>query len=539
MENLVHESFGNVNTPFQKATLKQFMDNCQINEAKAYMVKYFCCSGKSIYFYDYLRKDIEQYSFAEFKETRVPKDFKCPIIEQGKLEQFVLQTWFLNQFGRECCTTMEVNKPIAYTDNGNYYINLFKGFLHKNRPAQFTEFQMTGVAKVWQHINHVWASDNQVMFAYLKNWVSHMVAGRKMKTCLYLKSGQGTGKSIITEFLQHMVLGEKITHMTKNTKCVSGQFNGELQSKILLILEELPVANVNDWNKLSNDLKTFITNSTIDIEFKGKDKIEVPNILNVILMSNNNALRIDVDDRRTVMPDISNKYKGNHEYFDDLAQYVSDMAVGEAFYFDCLAHAQANPKFNEKIIPHTQNKQDLIVDNLHTLYDFIKFEFIKKGLGINCTFSEFYAKYITYNTMHNNKAEESKPRVSKLLDEIGIEVKAMAQNIKHVVVHASALKSIYLKRKWIHELDDIPLDQGPVKQAPEQVVEQVVEQAVEQDEESEEEPAKPVKSVDITAVKAKLAKTQKLIDNLGQDLKRTTKNAPPDEDVDDTFLILF
>lgn len=469
MDNFSHENFGNVTAPYQKTTLKQFLDNGQIEEAKAYMVKYFALCGKKIFFYDFFHKYVDVYTFAEFKETRCPKEFKCPVVVGSKVEQFVIQSWFLNEFGRDCATTVQVNKPLAFTENGVHYINLFKGFMHKVKPEAFTDFQKTGVQKIWRHIHDVWASENATIFAYLRNWISHMVAGKKMKTCLYLKSGQGTGKSIITEFLQHMVLGQDIVHVTKDIKCISGSFNGELQSKVLLILEELPVENKGEWNKLANDLKVYITNASIRIEQKMKDAIEVPNILNIILMSNNNSLRVDSDDRRTVMLDVSNKYKGNHEYFDTLLQYTLDEEVGNAFYFDCLTHAQANANFKEQIIPQTQSKQDVIVENLHTLYDFIKFCFIQHKQGIDMPFSDFYDQYSGYCSTSATKLHvDSKIRVSKLLADISIDIVRKTNNVRYVEVDAKTLRGIFLKKNWIHSLDwDGALEDGveEVKQA--------------------------------------------------------------------------
>jgi predicted NAD-dependent protein-ADP-ribosyltransferase YbiA (DUF1768 family) len=37
-------------------------------------------------------------------------------------------------------------------------------------------------------------------YKYLKNWTSHLMSGRKMKTCLYFKSTEGLGKSRFSDF---------------------------------------------------------------------------------------------------------------------------------------------------------------------------------------------------------------------------------------------------------------------------------------------------------------------------------------------------
>ena len=71
--------------------------------------------------------------------------------------------------------------------------------------------------------------------------------------------------------------------------------------KLCVIFEELENFGVSEWSSISSVLKRYITSTTINIEAKGKDAIQVDNINNYILNSNNDAIRDD-DGRHILSP---------------------------------------------------------------------------------------------------------------------------------------------------------------------------------------------------------------------------------------------
>jgi Family of unknown function (DUF5906) len=484
--NLSHLKFGTATKRFECDTLATLVSSGQIDKAKEYLIQYFCIASNNVVFYynSYL-KELAMLSDVDAKKLYIKKDYEYRYYQNNKPEIFSIQKWFFNSFGRVVEQDIRVDKPLAYIEDEIPFVNHFSGYLHSKRPEKMSEFASKGVSKVWKHIQEVWCSSNDDLFAYVQKWIACMVSGRKMESCLYLKSGQGTGKSIVTEFIEAYVLGRNLVHITKDTKCIDGGFNGELYGKTLLVLEELPTDSAREWRNISNSLKNYVTGSTIEIEFKGKDKFTLKNILSIIIMSNNNALRIDTDDRRIVMLDISNKYKGNEKYFSGLLQYTLDKSVGEAFYWDCVDRLKGLTSFNEGIIPFTQNKKDLIVDNLHSLYDFLKLAFIKKNRGLYLPFSEFYDKYSSYCEDKKLKVE-SKISVSKLLSNINITVSIMGNNQKHLIVDKKVLKETFMSRNWIHDLDDIEVE-APKKKKKVEPVKEPEPEPEEEDEEDEDE----------------------------------------------------
>jgi hypothetical protein len=255
-----------------------------------------------------------------------------------------------------------------------------------------------------------------------------------MATCLYLKSGQGTGKSVITDFLQNKVLGSKIVYITSNPDCLIG-FNHQLSGKVLLILEELPATTKSQWCTISNSLKHFITGKTYTNKEKNKTDFEVDNNISIIINTNNNAIKIKSDDRRFLINDVSHEKVGDHKYFNVIHEATYNDDVGEAFYWYCREYSAKHKCFKEFPPPLSNTKQDLIIENLHSLFDFIKIEYIKTKTDIDLSFTDFYDEYIRY-LLFNKIDIISKITVSKMLNNTKIYVRAATGNNKFLKIKA-------------------------------------------------------------------------------------------------------
>ena len=109
-----------------------------------------------------------------------------------------------------------------------------------------------------------------------------------MYSILYLKSGQGWGKGIITDFIQRYVLGTQLVYKTSDPQTILGSFNGQLLGKLLLLLEEMPTER-SEWNSLYRALKDKITSDTIEIHEKYKTPKQYKNFMSTIVLTNENA----------------------------------------------------------------------------------------------------------------------------------------------------------------------------------------------------------------------------------------------------------
>src|SRR5215813_9498171 len=94
--------------------------------------------------------------------------------------------------------------------------------------------------------------------------------------------------------------------------------------------------------------------------------------MSTIVLTNENALRVENDDRRTVFLDISPVRKGDLQYFKRLGNVMKHPGVGEAFYAYLKAIADKYPDFNGNPPPMTVAKQEHIISTLPPLFQFIK-----------------------------------------------------------------------------------------------------------------------------------------------------------------------
>ena len=106
-------------------------------------------------------------------------------------------------------------------------------------------------------MREVLCSFDKMQELYMMGLISRIAIGQKMQKTMFLYSGPGTGKTMLTWFLREKVLGPKITTKTANEKIITGQFNKELEGKCLLILKEMSNSNLLTGSPLQIGLKTL------------------------------------------------------------------------------------------------------------------------------------------------------------------------------------------------------------------------------------------------------------------------------------------
>ena len=107
----------------------------------------------------------------------------------------------------------------------------------------------------------IWNSDVDENYKYDHDWLCKLVSGKKLKTMIYLMGNQGIGKSSVIE-LFIKILGLQTCVILNNEDCFTGQFNGPLLAKALVLLDEI-CHNFNDFNSLYNKIKPYVTEDHI------------------------------------------------------------------------------------------------------------------------------------------------------------------------------------------------------------------------------------------------------------------------------------
>ncbi|CAJ0636550.1 8872_t:CDS:2 [Entrophospora sp. SA101] len=90
-----------------------------------------------------------------------------------------------------------------------------------------------------------------------------------MQKSMFLYSGPGTGKQCLHGSPRNGSW-PKITHKTTNERIITGQFNKELEGKVLLVLGEMSNSKSGDWVAFANQLKDFIDSDAIKNPEVGK-----------------------------------------------------------------------------------------------------------------------------------------------------------------------------------------------------------------------------------------------------------------------------
>lgn len=166
-----------------------------------------------------------------------------------KSDLFDPQSYFFHSNNKLYKRVFDLRQSKISLNNNEYFFNSFSGFMYQTRPEKFSKKALKGVNKIWDHIRLVWASEKEAHFNYLKKWICTFVAGRKLHTSLYGKSGQGTGKSIMIKFLSDWVLGKILVYSSSNCDTIrSGSFETHrLAHCLLLCLEEPNATSLKEW----------------------------------------------------------------------------------------------------------------------------------------------------------------------------------------------------------------------------------------------------------------------------------------------------
>ncbi|PKK60744.1 hypothetical protein RhiirC2_792880 [Rhizophagus irregularis] len=257
------------------------------------------------------------------------------------------------------------------------------------------------------------------------------------------------------------VLGTQLVYKTSDPQTILGSFNGQLMSKLLLLLEEMPTEK-SQWNLLYRAFKDKVTSDTIKIHEKYKTPSQYKNFMSTIVLTNENALQVENDDRRTVFLDVSPIQKVNLKYFKKLGNAMKYLGVSKAFYAYLRVIADTHPDFNGNPSPMTTFKQEHIISTLPLLFQFIKDSYLISGNIIyDLSIQEFYNIYVNSCDIHHI-TPLSKINVTRiLLNELNINSNRVYIDGKRTRVFNITRKKLYQKyiaKNWIHETDEFDID---------------------------------------------------------------------------------
>lgn len=238
---------------------------------------------------------------------------------------------------------------------GSRFLNMWSGFAIEAIEGD------DKLDRIMWHLLHIICNGEEEHFKYLLAWMAHIVQKPEEKSgvCLVLKSeARGTGKSTVS-ILMEKLLGQHAMKV-QDGKHLLGAFNSHLANKLFVTIEEA------FWSGSAKDagkLRTLITESTLTIEAKGKDAIEVDSFHRFMMCTNNDwAVPQTQDERRFFVLEVSEEKKQNKEYFSALYRDINSAdAMGQFFNF--LKSYDTQP-YNLNKAPKTSATQQQIMESL-------------------------------------------------------------------------------------------------------------------------------------------------------------------------------
>lgn len=231
----------------------------------------------------------------------------------------------LLQYNRISSYNSIINEPYVgdKPDCSANTINLFSGFPHRestNSPTQFMN-------SLWfKHIKEELCDNDEAYFTWLMDWVAHMFQSPEEipgTMPLLISTSQGVGKDMFFSLISSAI-GHRYTHSFESMEHFLGEKNGDQEGKLFISLNEI---NESSGMKTSvvQTLKGIITRDHVRIRKLYHDGSRVKNFARLIGFTNReNALHIEVNDRRIAVKKCSSRMAQNKERFSALHAESSD-----------------------------------------------------------------------------------------------------------------------------------------------------------------------------------------------------------------------
>jgi Family of unknown function (DUF5906) len=257
-----------------------------------------------------------------------PNDFRTFYLNRrvqiSKDESMPLGAWWLMHRQRRQYDGL-VFKPGAPKVVGGK-LNLWRGWGVEPKQGDWTLMK--------RHIEEVLCASEKSVSDYSFKWLAWAVQHPDMppEVAIAFLGEQGTGKGALGKAFCR-IFGQHARHVS-SADHLTGHFNAHLRQCSFLFADE---AFAPKDKAAEGALKRMITESTLPIEAKGRDRIEVPNCLHIMLASNNDwVIPAGMHERRWVVQKVSDSQRQKPEWFGPLYKQLESGGYA-AMLFDLLA----------------------------------------------------------------------------------------------------------------------------------------------------------------------------------------------------------
>lgn len=188
----------------------------------------------------------------------------------------------------------------------------------------------------FQELLKIWSHGEDATYQYLLAWFKLLVAEphRKAGVALVVTGLEGTGKSVVCEFLRDFVLGSPITAFFDGVEDMTEKHNCRKAGKRLWVLEECRSSR-DEFIHNMDSLKRLITNPVVSENPKGMPIREVENIGMMIILSNHvDCIHVTTTDRRYSFIPTSPERRGaeHRPWWAELRKQLLQQETGDHVY---------------------------------------------------------------------------------------------------------------------------------------------------------------------------------------------------------------
>jgi hypothetical protein len=329
--------------------------------------------------------DFNVYSEQKFKTLH---DELTYIDEEGKVTSFI-STWFKDAYKRKYDKYDSFPKDELCP---SYVYNMWEKFPVQNMPVVSNAKTKAGLEWFLNHIN-VMVDYNEIHANFVKMWIAQMFQYPENKSIHLIFIGlEGSGKGTFVKFFETIMGGShRCWECTDPQEHIFGKFNDMMKKAFLVILNE---ADKSGMHHANNKMKALITESTINIQPKGKTSFTMRSCHRFMSFSNNPDPNTKLK-RRDLTFRMSDSKINNVSYFTEGNSYAKCLEVAKAIY-DYFMTYETKPNIVESDIPKGEYDEMLKQAQKDPIMEFIE-EVVYTGTGVVDYHSNtLYENYLEY-----------------------------------------------------------------------------------------------------------------------------------------------
>ena len=284
---------------------------------------------RKIYFEQFYSKIMEPSIYVNIHKGNVSilgdKDLKHQTNNVLIGKKKFLELW-LNDINIKTYDALDFLPPPCVCDKN--VLNTFTGFKIQN----MTEYENKGqdFHIFLDHLKAITGNDERC-YEYMIKYLAHMLQrpGEKIDIAIVIRSVQGIGKNIFFDNFGKYIVGDKYFLQTADIDKVIGRFNQNVNN-IMVVMDEM---SGKDGFSNSDVLKNLITSTDLNWERKGVDGVTILNLARYFFFSNGETpLKIEQTDRRFMVMEGHDTFKGNFAHFKKLDESFKDEKCCKDFY---------------------------------------------------------------------------------------------------------------------------------------------------------------------------------------------------------------